>query len=132
MSTYPFSRAERYAVFTVHREACWLCGEPVGLGEMQVDHIIPERLDGRPELEAVKRDLALSDAFQINSFENWKPAHARCNRDKSGHVFRPSPMIQRHLEQAAARADEAARLRDRYTTDRKIDLAIEMLLNASQ
>lgn len=132
MAAYRFSPAERYAVFTVHREVCWLCGEPVALGAMQVDHIVPEHLEGKPELDAAKEELGLPASFSINGFENWKPAHPRCNRDKGGHVFRPSPLIQKHLEHAAAKASEAVELRDKYITDRKIDLALELLFSAAR
>lgn len=132
MAAYRFSPAERYAVFTVHREVCWLCGEPLALGAMEVDHIVPEHLEGKPELDTIKEELGLPTSFCINSFENWKPAHARCNRDKGKHVFRLSPMIQLHLEQAAAKVSKAVELRETYATDRKIDRALELLFSAAK
>jgi hypothetical protein len=132
MSTYAFSRPERYAVFTAHREVCWLCGEPLGIVDMQVDHIVPEHLDGKPELEEVKRELGLPDSFSVHSFENWMPAHPRCNRTKGGHMFKPTPLIQGFLERAARKAPEAREMRESYATNRRVNLAIETLLHASE
>jgi hypothetical protein len=132
MSTYAFNRAERYAAFTVHREVCWLCSEPVGIVDMQFDHIVPEHLEGKSELAAVKQTLGLPGKFRINGFENWMPAHPQCNRTKGGHVFKPTPLIQGYLERAARKADEAARLRVKYASDRRIDLAIDTLLHADE
>ncbi len=60
------------------------------------------------------------------------PAHPRCNRTKGGHVFKPTPLIQGYLERVARKADEATRLRDRYASDRRVDLAIDTLLQADE
>lgn len=110
MSRHNFANAERYAVFTVHRERCWLCNGPLSLNEVEVDHIIPERVEGHPTLPEILRQLGRPADFQINSFENWMPAHGPCNRIKAGLVFEPSPMIQARLQFAAERAAKAREL----------------------
>ena len=132
MSRYSFSAAERYAVFTVHNERCWICGKPVGLLETEIDHIIPESLIGSKALPGVLADLGLGPDFDINSFMNWMPAHGPCNREKSDILFRPSPLILVKLELAAQRAKRAATLHDEYVTDRKISRAINQLVAAHE
>lgn len=132
MARYRFSAAERYAVFTVHNEKCWLCGEPIGLLETEVDHVIPETLIGDAALTTVLAELGLPANFDINSFANWMPAHQRCNREKSDAVFRPSPLIQLKLQSAADRADRSKALHDEYLSDRKISRAINILLAAQE
>ena len=49
LSKYRFKPSERYAVFTVHGEICYLCRKPVDMATFQVDHIIPESLESKKE-----------------------------------------------------------------------------------
>jgi 5-methylcytosine-specific restriction endonuclease McrA len=99
---------------------------------MQIDHIIPESLDGTAILMQVLQDFNLPANFNINSFGNWMPAHPRCNLLKSSHVFTPSPIIQKRLEDAAQRIPKAQELVDNYISDHKIDKAIQQLLIADE
>lgn len=132
MARYKFSAAERYAVFTVHNERCWLCREPIGLLETEVDHIIPESLIGSKELPAILAELGLKDDFEINSFANWMPAHGHCNREKGDMVFRPSPLILMKLQLASDRGERAQTLHDDYVSDRKISRAVNLLIAAHE
>ena len=131
MSDYNFSHGERYAIFTVHRERCWLCDEPLFLSEMEVDHIIPESIEP-PALKSAVLEFGLPAAFSVNSFENWMPAHRKCNQLKRGSVFRPSPLIQNRLEVAAQRATRARDLLSAYITKGNIDKALQQLLVAKE
>lgn len=132
MSVYKFSNEERYAVFTVHHERCWLCETPISLAEVQVDHIIPESLVGTPEGTNALKLLGLPSGFDLNSFENWVPAHARCNRIKADTIFHPTPLIQARLQIAEKRAPKARELVAKYASDRRIDRAIHELLIAGE
>ncbi len=96
------------------------------------NHIIPESLDETPDLTPVLQEFKLPADFNVNSFENWMPAHPRCNLIKSSHVFTPSPLIQKRLEDAAQRADKARTLAENYVSDRKINNAIQQLLVADE
>ncbi len=127
MANYQFSQAERYAVFTVHRERCWLCDEPVSLSDMEIDHIIPDSLEGTRELDRIFEAFNLPEEFTLQSYENWLPAHRRCNRKKRALVFKPTPIIQAHLELAAKSAPKARELEERYGSDRRIDRAVQEL-----
>ncbi len=53
-------------MFTVHGERCWLYGEPIGLLDMEVYHIIPESLEGRPELADLLQQLGMPAKINLN------------------------------------------------------------------
>jgi 5-methylcytosine-specific restriction endonuclease McrA len=106
-----FSDEERYAVYTVHAEKCYLCGVPVDLLSMEVDHVIPEALlDDPPKLAAVLAAYALPGNFDLQSFANWMPACGPCNNRKRSRVFDPTPRVQLELRIAAEKAPKAAAL----------------------
>lgn len=57
-------------MFLVHGMNCYLCGVPLDLTTMAVDHVIPERLLAMPSiLESAKSMLGLPASFNLNSFE---------------------------------------------------------------
>jgi 5-methylcytosine-specific restriction endonuclease McrA len=114
-----FSDEERYAVYTVHGEKCYLHGEPIDLFSMEVDHIIPERLLKHPaELSSVLAQFGLPPDFNLQSFANWLPACGPCNTRKRAHVFTPSPLIQLHLQIARDKAQQAAELASKRINSR--------------
>ncbi|MCD7111668.1 HNH endonuclease [Rhizobium sp. DKSPLA3] len=127
---HAFTDAERYAVWTVHGERCWLCEEPVAFSAVEVDHIIPESLGGTEKLLAILEEFTLSQNFDVNSWANWMPAHRRCNGSKSGRVFKVSPLIQMKLERAADRAERAAKLHDDFLSDRALSVATGRIVRA--
>src|SRR5688572_29425581 len=111
MAKRDFNDEERYAVYTVHGEKCYMCGEPIDLLSMEVDHIIPEKcLDDPDGLAAILAGYGLPPDFDINSFANWLPSCKRCNNRKRDAVFNPTPMVQVELQRAADKAVEAAAL----------------------
>lgn len=111
MPTYAFNDAERYAVYAVHGEKCYMCGNPIDLLTMEVDHVIPEWLvDHQERLLTILKGYGLPDNFELNSFANWMPACPRCSNRKRGRVYRPTLRIQVELEIAAEKAPEAAKL----------------------
>ena len=114
-----------------HREKCYLCGAPLDLQTAEIDHVIPESLNDRPQdLERVLHDLGRPPNFEINSFSNWMPVCRPCNRLKSDIVFCPSPKIQLLLERAAECADTAAKIAAETVSRRSISLAIGKLNRA--
>ncbi|NKK06075.1 hypothetical protein GFL93_09345 [Rhizobium leguminosarum bv. viciae] len=103
-----FTAAQRWAVWIVHGERCYLDGHPIDLQSMQVDHVIPESLVEEPErLAQVLHDFGLAPDFDLNSYENWMPACGTHNNLKRAKVFTPTPLIQMHLERAADKAEQA-------------------------
>src|SRR5918995_1103233 len=94
-----FSVEERYAIYTVHNEKCYMCSEPVDLLTMEVDHILPEYLiDQQAQLATVLRDYGLPATFDLQSFSNWMPSCRPCNNRKRSRVFKPTPRIQIELQ----------------------------------
>lgn len=98
---------------------------------MEVDHLLPERLldDTKAKSEAIS-SFALPQDFDLNSFANWLPAHATCNNKKRGHVFRPTPLIQIHVDRARERASKAKSICENSVQGRKIDRALGVLATA--
>jgi predicted RNA-binding Zn-ribbon protein involved in translation (DUF1610 family) len=133
MSTYKFSPAERAAIYSTHGEKCYLCGQPINLKTMEVDHVIPEALLERPvELNSALNALGLPSGFDINSFANWLPACGPCNGRKSDTVFAPSPLIQIVLQNAGAKALAAEKLAAQTVSERKIANALNVLERAHE
>jgi hypothetical protein len=96
---------------------------------MQVDHILPESLLADPILLAkVLKTFGLPAAFDLNSYENWLPACAGCNRAKSNTIFEPTPIVQIHLQNARAKSSEVRAQALQAIGSRKISSAISVLL----
>ncbi len=121
---------QRLAVFTVHRGRCWLCNTPVAFNEMEVEHIIPESLIGNAKLADVLKLYGRSEDFDLNSYENWMPAHRRCNGFKGDLVLEAAPIVLIWLQKAAAAAAEARRIEKAAISERELDRSIARVLVA--
>jgi len=111
MAKRQFSDEERYAVYTVHGEKCYMCGEPVDLLTMEVDHVIPETLlEDRKRLATILTDYGLPADFNLQAWANWLSACSPCNNRKRSRVFNATPRIQLDLQIAAEKAPKAAAL----------------------
>lgn len=133
MSKRAFSPSERFAVHVTHGEKCYVCSKPLDFQSMEVDHVVPESLEGNPiRLAQVLRDLGRPDDFAIQSFANWLPACRRCNGKKLDTVFEPSLLVQLCLQGAAKHAAKAAALAEEVVTDRKISNALGVLQRADE
>jgi 5-methylcytosine-specific restriction endonuclease McrA len=105
---------QRYAVYTVHSEKCYLCKTPISLADTEIDHVIPESLQGDPvALNKVLAEFGLPSSFAIHSFENWLPACRPCNGLKSNTVPTLAPIIYYELKKARDKAPEAQRILER-------------------
>ena len=132
MSKTSFAPAQRYAIYTVHGERCYLCEEPLDMGSLHVDHIIPERLlDDPDELAKVLTQLSLPADFDLNSYANLKPAHGKCNLIKLGKVFRATPMIQLQLDDAAAKAGKVEKAAAKTRSNKDVLKAISIITEAN-
>lgn len=133
MSKYRFSNAERWAIFSVYDQHCYICRRPLDFRSMVVDHIIPENLldDGR-SLQKILDDLGLSPSFSINDFGNWLPACAPCNLKKSTAIFRSTPLIQIELDRCAGKATKAKKVAEKSVSDKQIGNAFAAIQRASE
>jgi len=133
MAEYSFSNAQRYAVFKTHGDRCYMDGEPIDLLSFQVDHVIPESLADDPvRLGKVLKCLGRPSTFELNSYENWLPACAPCNIRKRALVWEPSLLVQRTLQNAAAKADEARAAEKDVLTKQKLGRAVNTLMRAHE
>lgn len=131
MSKRTFSQKERAAVFKAHNGICHFCGYPCDLDEMQVDHVIPERLLDHPEEPQDLLDYyGLPSNFRINSFENFAPIHVKCNNIKADKIYLRSQSTQNMLEKARALAPEAERIASSITSKLNITRSISYLKQA--
>ena len=133
MSQFKFSNAQRYAIFLAHGARCYLCGVPLDLTSMVVDHVLPERLLANPTLfEEAKSALGLPATFELDSFENWLPACASCNAKKAAIQFQPSPLIQVELQRLAQKAEKARQLCGEIVSARRVSIALGTLERAQE
>ncbi|WP_157628296.1 HNH endonuclease [Ensifer sp. BR816] len=133
MPRYTFSTVERFAVFKVHGPKCYMCGEPITLKTMQVDHVIPEHLLSDPNrLAANLTELGLPLDFDLNSYENWLPCCGSCNNEKRGNVYGPVHIHLAYLKRAGAKAADCVALAAEWKVDAEIDKALAYLEAASE
>lgn len=133
MSKYPFSHAQRFAVYVTHDEKCYICNRPLDLKTMEVDHVIPESLAGTPDrLQEVFKSLGRPADFDVNSYANWLPSCRSCNGKKLATVFDPSLLIQMVLQRAADRFDKAKSIELRTISKRDITKALNVLERANE
>jgi hypothetical protein len=127
VSKFRFSTAQRYAIFTIHGDRCYLGGEPIDMRGYHVDHVIPESLEGDARLAQVLKDLGCADDFDINSYENWLPACGPCNVAKRELEFRPSGIVQVALQRAAEKAPLVRAEAETIISDQKLGRALTIV-----
>lgn len=130
MSKYQFSDKQRYAMFTVHGSKCYMCQNILDLQTMEIDHVIPERLDGKDELCAVIETFGLSPDFDVNSYVNWRPICRSCNGKKQGRIFKPSLLFQRELEFAFEKSGKCQAAEEKITNERSVSRSINCVNRA--
>ncbi|WP_299934560.1 HNH endonuclease signature motif containing protein [uncultured Pelagimonas sp.] len=121
MSKQKLSTAQRQAIWTIHGERCYLCHQLCAFSDTEIDHVIPERLAGTDELPQTLEALGLDAAFNLLSYENFLPSHRSCNRRKSGHAFKASPIIQHEIERAIEKKTLVEELIEKTDKRRKKD-----------
>lgn len=131
MSSYGFSDAERFTIYTADGGKCFWCGIPLYYRDVQIDHVFPERLDRTPkEWAQVRADYGLGDDFTINSFENWVTCHQGCNLRKRGELLVNAPLTAFVIQQLVLRAPRLSKLRAEFEKDVKRSRAIVLLGSA--
>lgn len=130
MAKKAFSATERLAVYTAHGEKCYLCTKPIDLKTMQVDHIIPDSLEGTARLAEVLIQLGLPSTFNLQSYENWLPACGPCNNLKRDQVFEPVPIVLVLLTKAAERASKAQAIAEKAVSEQNVQKALNTLERA--
>lgn len=133
MSKYRFDDHERYAVYTIHGDKCYLCTEPIDLNTMQVDHVLPEQLlNDREKLAACLTQFGLNANFDLNGFENWLPSCGPCNGRKTATVFKPAPIVLINLQRAIKYSEKTRSKSEEVVTNRKLSSALNTLMRAKE
>lgn len=82
----PTSR--RAAIWRAHERRCIYCTELVTFADLDVDHIVPSRLNDQPEeLAKLLAEYGLRNDFDVDSLLNLVPSHRHCNLQKKGQVL---------------------------------------------
>ncbi len=87
MSSQKIELDLRHAIWLTHNRRCVYCSEPLSFAEVDIDHVIPETLAGKPELPEILARLDLPAEFDLFSIQNLVPTHRRCNLAKTSDVF---------------------------------------------
>ena len=101
----------RVAIWQAHGQRCAYTGDPIRFQELELDHVIPKRLEKSPEqLEQILRELKLPSDFDIDSIENLLPSSGYTNRRKGSSI--DHVRIAHGLALAREKASRVRQIRD--------------------
>jgi hypothetical protein len=70
------SKIDRKQVYDKYDGHCAYCGDKISIKDMQVDHIIPKRINGTDDLENLNPSCRLCNHYKraetIDVFRDWK------------------------------------------------------------
>jgi 5-methylcytosine-specific restriction endonuclease McrA len=129
MSDTSFDILTRAALWNSYGNKCFYCTEPLDWEDLEIDHILPERLMQEPEaLRKVLTEYGLDAGFEVNGLSNLVPCHSRCNSRKLGKVFTKNvvlyylslttpkvPAIQKEIDKLEKRKDKGKLLSKLYS-----------------
>lgn len=117
----------RIGLWEAHGRRCAYCGNPLSYRELEIDHVIPQRLVSEPKaLAQLIATLGLPTDFELNDRRNLLPAHHHCNGTKSGNLFQPQNM-RFYLEVAARFAQRVASEEAKYALRSRGDRVLAAL-----
>lgn len=118
----------RRAIWEAHKKRCAYSGAPIRFSELQIDHIIPQRLFDQPtELKSLLDDLGLPDDFHKDNPENLLPTLGFANRQKSDQI---EPLQIKHaLNTALRKLSDIKAIYRRIKSNDDIDVAKLMLFH---
>jgi hypothetical protein len=126
-----FSYPERYAIWLKHGQRCWRCTEPLRLYEVTIDHVFPESLlDDDDKRQEILRTWGLPASFNIDSFENWLPCHARCNQMKGNALPHFVPATRAILDKVINEAHEVKIIAESVSRNATKDKVLSVLFAA--
>lgn len=115
MSDYNFSEAEKVAIWRGDGEKCFYCRIPVRYSELQIDHIVPEKI---PSCTLADLKPVLPSEFTINAVQNWVTCHQDCNIRKSVSVFETTALLY-YIQMASRRAEKVQKIMDEFEVERQ-------------
>ena len=110
MPRKPIPTSRRAAIWRAHDQRCVYCTELITFSDLDIDHIVPHSLlERREELDRLKEEYGLPQAFEVDGLTNLVPSHRHCNLQKLGNVL-PKNRVLHFLSIAEAKALKAQRI----------------------
>lgn len=112
----------RVAIWEAHGRRCAYTGDPIRFTDLEIDHVVPQRLRQRPEeLRQTLHALKLPPDFDLDGIENLLPSSGRANRQKGGS---PTDLRTAHaLELARGKTRQIEQIRSRLEQEDQVALA---------
>src|SRR6266536_1796879 len=82
----------RVALWKANDRKCFFCSEPISFRDLDVDHLIPQKITRGDFVDLCKR-LRLRGDFDVNGLYNLVPTHHDCNKRKAGSLFPDEALI---------------------------------------
>jgi 5-methylcytosine-specific restriction endonuclease McrA len=131
MSKHVINAVQRYAIWSHHGKVCRWCGAPIRLLDTEVDHVVPEHLIEKPDvLSAYLHECGLDLSFPMNDYENWIPIHSSCNKNKSGRLPPPVPLVVALLAELRESAPKVRAIAARVNKTRMTDQLLAKVMAA--
>ena len=113
MSKQKFSQNLRLAIWIAHNRKSGYDNTPISFNEMEIDHIIPERVLLNPkekkEIEKWKEKYNLDDNFDIHGIENLCPSTREFNLSKYDHgLYDEGNAFDSYINKALIKAKQLA------------------------
>lgn len=113
MSKQKFPQNLRLAIWSAHNKRSGYENAPITFTEMEIDHIVPERVLLNPkeenEFEKWKKKYSLDDNFKIQGIENLCPSTREFNLQKSDNgLYDKTNAYERFIVKALIKAKQLA------------------------
>lgn len=87
-----FNTRTRVALWKANQRRCFYCSEPISFGDLDIDHLVPQKTT-QQEFKELRRRIRLPADFDLNGLCNLVPTHHDCNKRKAGGRFADETMI---------------------------------------
>lgn len=81
-----FDTKTRVALWNANQRKCFYCSEPILFKDLEIDHIVPEKI-GADDLIELGSRISLPADFGLNALCNLVPTHHNCNNRKGGSLM---------------------------------------------
>lgn len=87
-----FNAKTRVALWKANQRRCFYCSEPISFGDLDIDHLVPQKTT-QQEFEELRRRIRLPPDFDLNGLHNLVPTHHDCNKRKAGACFADEALL---------------------------------------
>lgn len=125
----------REALWTAHSRKCAYTGRLLDLRDMQVDHVLPEKLTGEPDkLQKILAALGLPSDFDLSEIPNLLPSAQGVNIQKADSVdaLGPTAWFLKLAETRAPKVRENVEAINRRLESGKTFILVQQLLESGK